>query len=453
LLRINLTARLARLGLCRRFFVEAILTLHRAKDTYSADYLSRERYVGTRFDFVCVNTERNRLNAPGISGRAARYNNTPQPHFRCRRQPRVLRQRARASCARAPRHRCGCRRALQRHHFLSAAVATRPGERLALALALRRPFSGGRTRLAPHQRLARTLRHRRRRRLAGKPPPPPPCHPPRQSAPLGLSKSGYRRCCSALATRKPSRLSRRATSSCRLTRPCFPPLRATPQPHRRRRQPGAERRRSRAKTARAARALCATTAQAGVASPSGHLCTWPRGKGGARGQGRRGGMGRARRRSPTGRSCRGRSRRPTSGSSGRAAAARGELRRRRRPMGRPMGRRSQAQLPREGRGRTSLLGRPKGGRGRKEVRGRRGQQPSPGGSAAKSRRRRCQGLGGQRLRGQGLEGQGRPGQGGGAPGTVSAAVSPLLLARRPPQPPRRPPPLLRRLAVFWGEGR
>ena len=164
--------------------------------------------------FSPLHRSASRLGACGTSGRAARYSNTPQPHFRCLRQPRVLHQRARTRCARALRHQCGWRRALQRHRFLSAAAATRPGERLALALALRRPISVGRTRLAPHQRLAQTLRHRHgRRRLAGQPPPPPPCHPPRQSAPLGLSKSGYRRCCSALATRKPSRLSRRATSS------------------------------------------------------------------------------------------------------------------------------------------------------------------------------------------------------------------------------------------------
>ena len=174
------------------------------------------RPVGTRFDFVFAHRTASRLGSCGTSGRAATYSNAPQPHFRCRRQPRVLHhQRARARCARAPRHQCGWQRALQRHRFLPAAAATRPGKRLARALALRRPISVGRTRLAPHQRLAQTLRHRRgRHRLAGQPPPPPPpCHPPRQSAPLGLSKSGCRRCCSALATRKPSRLSRRATSS------------------------------------------------------------------------------------------------------------------------------------------------------------------------------------------------------------------------------------------------
>ena len=55
MLRINLTARLARLGLCRRFFVEAILTLHRAKDALiPLIILSRERYVGTRFDLILI---------------------------------------------------------------------------------------------------------------------------------------------------------------------------------------------------------------------------------------------------------------------------------------------------------------------------------------------------------------------------------------------------------------
>jgi len=58
-------------------------------------------------------------------------------HFRCRRQPRVFRQRAWARSARAPRHRCDrSLRALQRHRYQSAAAATRPGGRLALALAL-----------------------------------------------------------------------------------------------------------------------------------------------------------------------------------------------------------------------------------------------------------------------------------------------------------------------------
>ena len=54
LLRINLTARLARLGLCRRFFVEAILTLHRAKESGFIPLIisSKERHVGTRFDFA-----------------------------------------------------------------------------------------------------------------------------------------------------------------------------------------------------------------------------------------------------------------------------------------------------------------------------------------------------------------------------------------------------------------